>query len=105
MNVTGNYLLAREAGWIFRDQKLPASLVLTSSANAVVSKSGSEAYDVSKAALSHLVRELAVETRAARARKRNCSCNSCRRIDHVSPRSRDAIAHKIQDRVFGIRID
>ena len=24
VNVTGNYLLARETGWIFRDQKLPA---------------------------------------------------------------------------------
>jgi NAD(P)-dependent dehydrogenase (short-subunit alcohol dehydrogenase family) len=58
--VTGNYLLAREVGWIFRDQKLPASLVLTSSANAVVPKFGSEAYDVSKAALNHLIRELAV---------------------------------------------
>ena len=36
------------------------SIVLTSSANAVVPKRGSEAYDVSKAALSHLIRELAV---------------------------------------------
>jgi rhamnose utilization protein RhaD (predicted bifunctional aldolase and dehydrogenase)/NAD(P)-dependent dehydrogenase (short-subunit alcohol dehydrogenase family) len=60
VNVTGNYLLAREVGWVFRDQKLPASLVLTSSANAVVPKFGSEAYDVSKAALNHLIRELAV---------------------------------------------
>jgi NAD(P)-dependent dehydrogenase (short-subunit alcohol dehydrogenase family) len=60
VNVTGNFLLARETGWIFRDQKLPASLVLTSSANAVVSKHGSEAYDVSKTALNHLIRELAV---------------------------------------------
>ena len=34
--------------------------MLTSSANAVVAKHGSEAYDVSKAALSHLVRELAI---------------------------------------------
>ena len=34
--------------------------MLTSSANAVVAKRGSEAYDVSKAALSHLVRELAI---------------------------------------------
>jgi NAD(P)-dependent dehydrogenase (short-subunit alcohol dehydrogenase family) len=39
---------------------LDGSIVLTSSANAVVAKRGSEAYDVSKAALSHLVRELAV---------------------------------------------
>ncbi len=60
VNVTGNYLLAREAGWVFRDQKLPVSLVLTSSANAVVPKAGSEAYDVSKTALNHLIRELAV---------------------------------------------
>jgi rhamnose utilization protein RhaD (predicted bifunctional aldolase and dehydrogenase)/NAD(P)-dependent dehydrogenase (short-subunit alcohol dehydrogenase family) len=60
VNVTGNFLLARETAAIFREQKLPVSLVLTSSANAVVSKHGSEAYDVSKSALNHLIRELAV---------------------------------------------
>jgi NAD(P)-dependent dehydrogenase (short-subunit alcohol dehydrogenase family) len=60
VNVTGNFLLARECGWVLREQKLPASIVLTSSANAVVSKHGSEAYDVSKTALNHLIHELAV---------------------------------------------
>ncbi len=60
VNVTGNFLLARETEWIFRDQNLPASLVLTSSANAIVPKHGSEAYDVSKTALNHLIRELAI---------------------------------------------
>jgi rhamnose utilization protein RhaD (predicted bifunctional aldolase and dehydrogenase)/NAD(P)-dependent dehydrogenase (short-subunit alcohol dehydrogenase family) len=60
LNVTANYLLADEAAAIFGAQDLPASLVFTSSANAVVSKRGSEAYDVSKAAVSHLIRELAV---------------------------------------------
>jgi rhamnose utilization protein RhaD (predicted bifunctional aldolase and dehydrogenase)/NAD(P)-dependent dehydrogenase (short-subunit alcohol dehydrogenase family) len=60
VNVTSNYLLCDEAAKIFSDQGLEASIVLTSSANAVVPKRGSEAYDVSKAALSHLVRELAV---------------------------------------------
>ncbi len=60
VNVTGNYLVAQEAAWIFQDQQLPCSLVLTGSANAVVPKQGSEAYDVSKAALNHLIRELAV---------------------------------------------
>jgi len=60
VNVTANYLLTDEAAKIFAEQGLDASVVLTSSANAVVSKRGSEAYDVSKAALSHLVRELAV---------------------------------------------
>lgn len=60
INVTANYLLASESGKLFDDQALDAAIVLTSSANAVVAKRGSEAYDVSKAALSHLVRELAV---------------------------------------------
>ena len=60
VNVTANYLLADEAKAVFEAQGLPVNIVLTSSANAVVSKRGSEAYDVSKAALSHLVRELAV---------------------------------------------
>lgn len=61
VNVTGNYLLARQVEWIFKDQNLPATVVLTTSANAVVPKKGSEAYDTSKAALSHLIRELAIK--------------------------------------------
>lgn len=61
VNVTGNYLLARAAGWVFEDQKLYSSIVLTGSANAVVPKKGSEAYDTSKAALNHLVRELSIK--------------------------------------------
>lgn len=60
VNVTANYLLCDEAARLFAEQGTEASIVLTSSANAVVPKRGSEAYDVSKAALSHLVRELAV---------------------------------------------
>jgi rhamnose utilization protein RhaD (predicted bifunctional aldolase and dehydrogenase)/NAD(P)-dependent dehydrogenase (short-subunit alcohol dehydrogenase family) len=60
INVTANYLLSDEAAKLFNEQALDAVIVLTSSANAVVSKRGSEAYDVSKAAVSHLVRELAV---------------------------------------------
>ena len=60
VNVTANYLLADEAAKIFDKQGIDVSMVLTSSANAVVAKRGSEAYDVSKAAVSHLVRELSV---------------------------------------------
>ena len=60
LNVTANYLLADEVAKIFAVQDLDGAIVLTSSANAVVPKRGSEAYDVSKAALSHLVRELAL---------------------------------------------
>jgi rhamnose utilization protein RhaD (predicted bifunctional aldolase and dehydrogenase)/NAD(P)-dependent dehydrogenase (short-subunit alcohol dehydrogenase family) len=60
INVTANYLLADEADKVFQTQGIDTSIVLTSSANAVVAKRGSEAYDVSKAAVSHLIRELAV---------------------------------------------
>lgn len=61
VNVTGNYLLARQTEWVFRDQALPSAMVLTSSANAVVPKKGSEAYDSSKTALNHLIRELSIK--------------------------------------------
>ncbi len=61
VNVTGNYLLARQTDWVFKDQNLPVTMVLTSSANAVVPKKGSEAYDTSKTALNHLIRELAIK--------------------------------------------
>jgi NAD(P)-dependent dehydrogenase (short-subunit alcohol dehydrogenase family) len=60
VNVTANYLLAQETAKLFAEQGLHGTVVFTSSANAVVAKKGSEAYDVSKAALSHLIRELAV---------------------------------------------
>lgn len=61
VNVTGGYLVADEAAKTWREQGLPASLVLTTSANGVVAKRGSLAYDTSKAAANHLVRELAIE--------------------------------------------
>jgi rhamnulose-1-phosphate aldolase/alcohol dehydrogenase len=61
INVTGAYIVADEAGKILRRQGLPASIVLTTSANAVVAKKGSVAYDCCKAAANHLVRELAIE--------------------------------------------
>jgi rhamnose utilization protein RhaD (predicted bifunctional aldolase and dehydrogenase)/NAD(P)-dependent dehydrogenase (short-subunit alcohol dehydrogenase family) len=60
INVTSNFVLAEETARVLKAQKLPASIVLTSSANAVVPKAGSEAYDVSKAAINHLIRELAI---------------------------------------------
>jgi rhamnose utilization protein RhaD (predicted bifunctional aldolase and dehydrogenase)/NAD(P)-dependent dehydrogenase (short-subunit alcohol dehydrogenase family) len=60
INLTSNFVLAQEAGKVLKAQNLPASIVLTSSANAVVPKSGSEPYDVSKAGINHLIRELAI---------------------------------------------
>ena len=61
INVTGSYLVADEAAKTWREQGLRGNLVLTTSANAVVAKKGSVAYDCSKAAANHLVRELAIE--------------------------------------------
>jgi len=60
VNVTANHRLLEEASKILTEQDLTASVVLVSSANAVVPKRGSEAYDVSKTAVSHLVREFAI---------------------------------------------
>jgi rhamnulose-1-phosphate aldolase/alcohol dehydrogenase len=61
INVTGAYIVADEAYKIFKQQGLRGNIVLTTSANAVVAKKGSLAYDTSKAAANHLVRELAIE--------------------------------------------
>ena len=61
INVTGSYLVGDEAGKTWREQGLKGNLVLTTSANAVVAKKGSVAYDTSKAAANALVRELAIE--------------------------------------------
>ncbi|MGZ9163865.1 MAG: bifunctional rhamnulose-1-phosphate aldolase/short-chain dehydrogenase [Anaerolineales bacterium] len=61
INVTGPYLVADEAKIIWQAQELRTSLVITTSANGAVAKQGSVAYDTSKAAANHLVRELAIE--------------------------------------------
>ncbi len=61
LNVTGSYLVGDEAFKTWKEQGLRGNLVLTTSANAAVAKKGSVAYDTSKAAANHLVRELAME--------------------------------------------
>jgi NAD(P)-dependent dehydrogenase (short-subunit alcohol dehydrogenase family) len=60
VNVKGGYLIADEAESIWNKQNLRGSLVITTSVNAVVAKSGSLAYDTSKAAANHLIRELSI---------------------------------------------
>lgn len=61
VNVRGSYNVVDELRELFAEQAIPASVVLTTSVNAAVSKKGSVAYDTSKAAANHLVRELAME--------------------------------------------
>ena len=61
VNAKGLHLVADEAKGIWDAQGLDGSMVITTSVNAVVPKTGSFAYDTSKAAANHLVRELALE--------------------------------------------
>lgn len=61
VNVKGNYIVADEVANIWKAQNLDGSMVITTSANAVVPKAGSMAYDTSKSAANHLIRELAIE--------------------------------------------
>ena len=61
VNVTGSYIVGDEAYKTWKEQGLRGALVLTTSANAAVAKKGSVAYDCSKAAANHLVRELSME--------------------------------------------
>ncbi|MCH2133534.1 MAG: bifunctional rhamnulose-1-phosphate aldolase/short-chain dehydrogenase [Phycisphaerales bacterium] len=60
VNVQGPFVLAEETARVMQVQDLAGAIVLTTSANAIVAKKGSIAYDASKAAANHLVRSLAV---------------------------------------------
>jgi rhamnulose-1-phosphate aldolase/alcohol dehydrogenase len=61
VNTMGPNIVAEEAAGIWRGQGLAGSMVVTTSVNAVVAKRGSIAYDASKAAADHIIRELAIE--------------------------------------------
>jgi len=61
INVIGQAFVAEEAYKVWKEQGLKANLIITTSVNAAVAKKGSLAYDTSKAAANHLVRELAIE--------------------------------------------
>ena len=75
--------------------------MLTSSANAVVPKSGSEPYDVSKAAINHLIRELAIGLGPLVRVNGIAPATVDRRIGDVPARSRDRLAEEVQHRVLG----
>ncbi len=100
VNVTANYLLVDEAAKIFKDQGLQTSVILTSSANAVVPKRGTEAYDVSKAALSHLIRELAVGLAPSKVRVNGISPATVVKGSTMFPRDRVIASLKKYDLPF-----
>ncbi len=60
VHVTGPFIVADVAHPVWEAQGLNGAMVLATSVNAVVPKAGSFAYDTSKAAANHLVRELAI---------------------------------------------
>ncbi|MEM6335228.1 MAG: bifunctional rhamnulose-1-phosphate aldolase/short-chain dehydrogenase [Bacteroidota bacterium] len=60
VNSIGPFFAVDEAASIWEAQDLDGRVVITTSVNAVVPKAGSFAYDTSKAAANHLVRELAL---------------------------------------------
>ncbi|MEX2600388.1 MAG: bifunctional rhamnulose-1-phosphate aldolase/short-chain dehydrogenase [Balneolaceae bacterium] len=61
VNVKGSYIVADTARRIWDEQGLSGRMVITTSVNAVVPKAGSIAYDTSKSAANHLIRELAID--------------------------------------------
>ncbi len=81
--------VADEAKKIWQAQGLRNSLVITTSANAAVAKQGSFAYDTSKAAANHLVRELAIELVAIGASERAGACDRRGRKQYVPARPCD----------------
>ena len=99
LNVTANYLLADEAAAVLQAQGTPAAIVLTSSANAVVPKKGSEAYDVSKSAVSHLVRELAIRLAPAVRVNGIAPATVVARIDDVPEGPGAVVADEVRHRV------
>ncbi len=98
VNVLGSYLVVDSLRKLLADQGLPASVVLTTSVNGVVGKKGSVAYDTSKAAANHLVRELAIEM-APLVRVNAVARNGCRGQHHVSPPACDCVANQIRNPV------
>jgi rhamnose utilization protein RhaD (predicted bifunctional aldolase and dehydrogenase)/NAD(P)-dependent dehydrogenase (short-subunit alcohol dehydrogenase family) len=61
INLLASYIVADEGKELMARQGSGGSIILFSSANAIVPKKGTFAYDTSKAAVSHLVREFAIE--------------------------------------------
>ena len=102
VNVTSNHVLAEEAGAIFAAQQLPATIVLTSSANAIVPKYGSEPYDVSKAALNHLIRELALRFGPIGARVNGIAPATVVAGSAMFPRDRVIVSLQKYDIPYGV---
>ena len=97
MNVTANHRLCDEAAEDFARAGSGSLRGAGQFGQRRGAKTGSEAYDVSKAALSHLVRELAIVAVAENSRQWHQPGHGGERLDHVSARSRDRFAEEIRN--------
>ncbi len=98
VNVLARRSSPRRPGRSSRAQALPASIVATTSVNAVVSKKGSTAYDASKAAANHLGAQPRGHARAARAGERRRAGDGDRGQHDVPPRAGARKPAQVRDR-------
>ena len=96
INLTSNFVLAQEAARVLKEQNLPASIVLTSSANAVVPKAGSEAVRREQDRDQSPDSRARYRPRSAGAGERHCAGDRDRRVVDVPARPRHRRAQEIQ---------
>jgi hypothetical protein len=96
INVSSNHVLAQEASELFTSQRLASAIVLTSSANAVVPKHGSEPYDVKGGDQSPDSRT-GNRTRTAGARQRHRAGDRGGGVLDVPARPRHCVTEEVSD--------
>jgi NADP-dependent 3-hydroxy acid dehydrogenase YdfG len=105
INVTGSYVVGDEARKTWKEQGLRVKLVLTSSANAVVAKKGSIAYDASKGRGQSSRARARYRAGASRARQRRRAGYGRERKCDVSPGPGHRVPGQVRPSVPGRRGD
>ena len=106
INVTSNFVLAQEAAKVLQG----AEAAGVDRAHQLGQRGRAEGaaarpYDVSKAAINHLMRELAIGLGPLDPRQRHRAGDGRRRLVDVPARSGDRVAEEIQHRVRRVRVD
>ncbi len=105
INVTGSYIVGDEARKTWKEQGLRGKLVLTSSANAVVAKKGSIAYDASKGRGQSSRARACYRAGASRARQRRRAGYRRERKCDVPPGPGHRVPGQVRPSVPGRRGD
>ena len=101
INVTGNYVLAEEAARVLKAQNLPAAMVFTSSANAIVPKSRQRGVRRQQGGGQSPDPRARHRPRPAGPGERHRAGHGHRRIVDVPARSRDRRPAEVRHRVLG----